>query len=146
MKKRFLIICILIILALSVFMLINILPLDIKESTYVNSRPQGMEVTILGGSNMKDKGDSNSCGYIITTANNKLIIVDGGLNLDRELVLDYINTLGNGKVDYWFITHPHGDHVGALIELLDKDDIVVENLCFSFNSLEWYKENDKFFK
>lgn len=104
---------------------------------------QGMEVTILGGSNMKEKGDINSCGYIITTKNNKLIIVDGGRDIDAELVLDYINKIGKGVVDYWFITHPHGDHVGAMVELLEKEDITIQNLCYSFNDLEWYKKNDE---
>ena len=104
---------------------------------------QGMEVTILGGSNMKEKGDINSCGYIVTTKNNQLIIVDGGRDIDAELVLEYIKKIGNGAVDYWFITHPHGDHVGAMLALLENEDITIKNLCYSYNTLEWYEKNDK---
>ena len=82
------------------------------------------------------------CGYIIRTANNSLIIVDGGRDKDAELVLNYINKYGNGKVDYWFITHPHGDHVGALTELLEIEDIQIENLCYSYNTIDWYEKYD----
>ena len=98
---------------------------------------------MIGGSNMKEKGNVNSCGYIIRTQNGKLILVDGGRDLDAPIVLDYINRFGNGRVDYWLITHAHEDHVGALTTLLETENIVIENICYSLNSLEWYKEYDK---
>ena len=105
---------------------------------------EGMKVTMLGGSTMKDKGDMVSCGYIIRSRNGQLIIVDGGQRVDYELVLDYIHKYGNGTVNHWYITHPHGDHIGALLEILNnKNDVVIENLYYSFNDLEWYRENDK---
>lgn len=143
MKKRITVIAITIILALSILITASKVTTSIPTVAYINDRRQGMEVTMLGESNMKDKGDINSCGYIITTANNELIIVDGGRDIDSEIVLKYINELGNGTVDYWFLTHPHGDHVGALVELLDKNDITVQNLCYSFNTLEWYEKHDE---
>ena len=105
---------------------------------------EGMRVTLLGGSNMVENGNTNSAGYIIRSRNGELIIVDGGLDADYELVLNYINKYGNGVVNYWYITHPHGDHIGALLKLLDSDnDVVIENLYYSFNNLEWYREYDK---
>lgn len=119
----------------------------IKEDTAkmeeYEKRLEGMKVTMIGGSNMKEKGDVNSCGYVVRTKNDKLILVDGGRDIDSETVLEYIKKFGNGKVDYWFITHPHYDHVGALVEILKKEDVVIENLCYSFNSKEWYEKYDK---
>ena len=114
-----------------------------EENLNFKNRLKGMSVTMIGGSNMKEKGNVNSCGYIIRTQNGKLILVDGGRNLDAPIVLDYINRFGNGRVDYWLITHAHEDHVGALTTLLETENIVIENICYSLNSLEWYKEYDK---
>ena len=114
-----------------------------KRKMYIKGI-EGMKVTMLGGSNMKENGDINSCGYVIRSRNGELIIVDGGQNIDYELILNYINKYGNGVVNYWYITHPHGDHIGALLEVLNNDNNVrIENLCYSFNDLEWYKEYDK---
>ena len=83
------------------------------------------------------------CGYIIRTRNNKLIIVDSGYPDDAELVYSYIEKFGNGTVDYWFITHPHEDHCGAMIELLKSDkEFNINNLCYNVLSLEYYEKND----
>ena len=47
-------------------------------------------------------------------------------------------------VDYWFITHPHDDHCGAMIELLKSDkEFKIENLCYNVLSLEYYEQMDK---
>ena len=104
---------------------------------------QGMKVTMIGGSNMVDKGNTNSCGFVIRTRNNELIIVDGGRDIDYEYISSYITRWGNGKINHWYITHPHTDHVGALLQVLEKDNVEIENLYYSFNDLEWYKQYDE---
>ena len=109
-----------------------------------NKSIEGMKVTMLGGANMKDNGNTNAMGYIIRSKNGKIIVVDGGREQDSEILMEYINKYGNGKVDYWYITHAHIDHVGALIQLLENDkyDVTIENLCYYFNPLEWYHQYD----
>ena len=104
---------------------------------------RGMEVTIIGGSNMKINEDTNSMGYVIRTPENKIILIDGGRKEDSDDILKYINEFGKGKVDYWFITHAHPDHVGALLELIKNNDIEIENICYNLLTDEWYKTNDK---
>lgn len=101
---------------------------------------EGMKVTLIGGSNMKENGDVNSCGYVIRSKNGELILVDGGRKIDAEIVYNYINKFGNGTVKYWYITHLHEDHIGALIELLNNENynINIENLCYAVNDKEWY--------
>ncbi len=118
--------------------LVNADDLETEESI-----EQGMKVTLLGGSNMENKGNINSMGYFIITGNDELIFIDGGRDVDSELVMSYIDKYGNGTVNHWFITHPHTDHVGALLKLLDEENnLEIENIYYSLLEDEWYKEND----
>ena len=115
---------------------------QIQDNNIVN---KGMKITMLGGSNMKDKDNLNSMGYLIRTSNDKLIVVDGGRKTDAELLMSYIDKYGNGQVDCWFLTHGHGDHSGALVEILNSSiyDVKIENLYYSLNTKEWYNEHDE---
>ena len=94
---------------------------------------------------MKDNGNVNSCGYIVRTRKGELILVDGGREIDAESVYNYINKFGNGTVKYWFITHLHEDHIGAILELLnnEKYSLNIENLCFAVNDKDWYIEKNQ---
>lgn len=114
-----------------------------EETDEYNKRIEGIKITALGGSTMESNGNVNSMGYVVRTRNNKLIIVDGGHDIDSKYVLDYINKYGDGRVNYWFITHGHEDHVGAFVKLINEENIVVENVCYSLLSDEWYQANDK---
>lgn len=116
-----------------------------SQSEEIYNQNEGMKVTLIGGSNMEDKGNINSEGYIIRSKNNKLIIVDGGRDTDSQLILDYIMKYGNGVVDAWFITHAHEDHAGALLKLLTDENIniEIENFYYNFLTDEYYKANDK---
>ena len=56
-------------------------------------------------------------GYLFVTDNGKLIAVDGGYNNDAEAFVELLEKYSDGKkpvVDLWIITHPHGDHYGAI--------------------------------
>ncbi len=111
------------------------------ENTYY-----GMRITILGVGNLKEQYDLNAMGYIITTNKDNIIVVDGGRKTDKSYLLDAINkyTDGTNKIKYWFITHPHDDHVGALAQILEDEtaNIFIENICYHFNSYDWYIQND----
>ena len=134
-KVLFILSILLVLLILFLFIRINKGPVNNNSNYYL--------VTMLGGSNEEKNGALNSMGYIIQTANNKLIVVDGGRDIDANLLLEKIKSLGNGKVDYWFLTHAHNDHIGALVELLENNnEIIIDNLCFNFNSKEWYQKYD----
>ena len=98
-----------------------------KETEEYIRRTEGIKITVLGASTMESNGNVNSIGYIIRTKNNYLIIVDGGHSIDSNFVLNYINEYGNGKVDYWFFTHGHEDHVGAFVKLINELEIEMLN-------------------
>ena len=105
---------------------------------------EGMKVTMIGASNMKDKENVNSMGYFIRTRNGKTIFIDGGRDFDYDDVKYYIDTYCNGTVDYWFLSHGHSDHVNAFVKLINEDNsFVVKNVYHSLLSDEWYKEYDK---
>lgn len=116
-----------------------------SKNQIIDDDYKGMRITLVAGVALPENGGRNSNSYLIRTKNDKLIIVDGGEINDADFLLNYIMKYGNGKIDYWYITHPHADHVGALCELLNRENcnIEIENLCYYFNPLEWYQENDK---
>ena len=56
-------------------------------------------------------------GDLIVTGNGRLIAVDGGCNNDDVGFVELLEKNADGKkpvVDLWIITHPHGDHYGAI--------------------------------
>lgn len=142
MKKIVLITVTVVILIGSLFIIYTHFPKDIQTVAESKEIIDSLETTILGGSTMKESANAQACGYVMKTKNGELIIVDGGNDIDAELVLSYIEKIGNGTVDHWFVTHPHSDHVGALLELIENENIIIENLYYSFNSLEWYQKYD----
>lgn len=90
---------------------------------------------------LKDNGTSQMMGYIITTKNNNTIVIDGGTQDDTENFVDQIKNK-TGKVNYWFITHPHKDHASTLIDIVKNTDIEIDHIYVTLNDIEWYKEND----
>lgn len=80
-------------------------------------------------------------GYVIITENDKIIVVDGGTEGDADNLTKYINEHGS-KVDYWFVTHLHNDHAGALYKIVNTTDIEIDNIYVSANDKDWYIENE----
>ena len=60
--------------------------------------------------------EAGGCCYGIELPSGKLIMIDSGYQSDYSYIRDFILNHG-GQVDSWFITHPHFDHVGGLIQL-----------------------------
>lgn len=133
--------CTKVLLILSIVLLVVVLFFVYRNNINRNNH---YYITMLGGSNIEANGNLNAMGYLIQTANNKLIVVDGGRDIDSEQLISNIKSIGNGKVDYWFLTHAHNDHIGAFMKIIKDDtcDIKVENLCYHFNTKEWYEKND----
>ena len=60
----------------------------------------------------------DSIGNVVQTANGKVIVMDGGFEAEKDYLRGFIDALG-GKVDAWIISHPHDDHITAIIALLE---------------------------
>ena len=84
---------------------------------------------------------SQMLGVIVVNKDNELIIFDGGRIEDASFLIDFIKQF-DGKVKYWFLTHIHDDHVGAIYEIFNNhtEDIYVENICYNFADFSWYYE------
>lgn len=57
--------------------------------------------------------------YTMQDKEGHLIVIDGGRAEDVSYVRKQIKALG-GHVDAWIITHPHGEHAGAFLEIYQK--------------------------
>lgn len=88
---------------------------------------------------LKNNAHRQMMGYVLRTKN-KSIVIDGGLSEDTQNLIDYINKIGGGKVDYWFITHPHEDHATAFLDIVENTDINIGKIYITLNDLEWYKQ------
>jgi len=69
--------------------------------------------------------------YVFRTVNGKIAVMDGGVSDEAPYLRGFLAALGN-KVDIWFISHPHPDHIGALFEILKNPaDLKIEKICHS---------------
>lgn len=67
-------------------------------------------------------------GYVIKASDGSVIVIDGGNKVDAIQLSELIKELG-GVVNAWFITHPHSDHIDALVEIVNNhDDIWIRQI------------------
>ncbi len=66
---------------------------------------------------LETKSQGNA--YVLRTRHGKVIVMDGGVPGEADYLRGFIGALGN-QVEAWFLSHPHGDHIGALNEILKK--------------------------
>lgn len=89
----------------------------------------------------KNQTNSQSLSILVNDGHNNLVVFDGGRIEDADYLCDIIKDNG-GKVKYWFITHIHDDHIGALYKILSdkRVDITIESLFYDFANYDWYYE------
>ena len=80
--------------------------------------------------------------YAITNQDGHLLIIDGG----NPGITDYFQTvlsmLGN-KIDFWFLTHPHIDHIGVFCSLWNTDTNITADKIYTVDmaSVELCQQN-----
>ena len=62
--------------------------------------------------------DTISLSTVFVSPEGKILVVDGGHYPDGPFLGEFLRALG-GHVDYWFLTHAHEDHFGALVAMTD---------------------------
>ena len=78
--------------------------------------------------------DTIGNSYVLKTREGNLIVIDGGMenNGDAEKLRGYIKSKGGNKVKAWWLSHPHGDHIGAFMKITsDLQGIQIENIYYS---------------
>lgn len=120
-------------LSIAILIIVFIIAIIILSQTICKNN-----IELIG---LSAQGPRQMMGYIIRTKNDKTIIIDGGTIDDTTNLMKYIGQYNN-KVDYWFITHAHDDHVGAFTEIANNTDVQIDNIYISLNEYEWYEQNE----
>ncbi len=77
-------------------------------------------------------------GYLLVGNGDRLVVIDGGHDEDAEGMLALIEAYGgrNPVVELWILTHPHGDHIGALRRIAKEDAlrarVTIKTLLYHF--------------
>lgn len=129
--------------------------LDISVKGLAGLEEVNASSPVLGGSTLymlpSANADDQILSCLIKSTDGTLIVVDGGLGADKDRLKAAIKELG-GTVSAWLVTHPHGDHAGALYKLLEEEisntasgsasDITIQNIYYNMANKEWYQAND----
>ena len=94
---------------------------------------------------LTNHGRGPMLGIVFVSPTGRVAVVDGGHADDAEALLEILSRLGNA-VDYWFITHCHDDHFGALYRMLtDHSDRMpkIGELRYSFPPDEWLRKHER---
>ena len=97
---------------------------------------------------LKSVTDTICNSFIITTEDDKLIVMDGGFPTETEYFLSYLKeTAGTEKphIDAWILSHPHDDHVTVFYEMIEhhSDEFTVDRVYLNFPSRGFFVGNDE---
>ena len=77
---------------------------------------------------------------LVTTPHNKHFLVDVGrwqpdYNSAKYIIIPHLKENGINKLDAVFLSHPHADHIGGILELMNTVPIdTIYNSCSDYNS------------
>ena len=95
---------------------------------------------------LKSSSHSQMMSFIITTCDNKIILIDGGKDVDADYLLEYLRSISKSSVphvDAVWLTHPHGDHIGAFMKLINSRDTLItfDKVYFNFPSVKFLQQD-----
>lgn len=94
---------------------------------------------------LKEQSVLQMMSYVLRTKEGNLIIIDGGGKADADHLVDTLVRLGGTEptVDLWLLTHPHADHIEALLEIFSKENpLKVKQIYSSFLPPAFYEAYD----
>ena len=93
---------------------------------------------------LNEQSSTQMMAYVLQTKEGHLVVIDGGNKADAQHLQDVLIKLGGPHpvVDLWLLTHPHRDHVDALLEIFSHPNpLQVKKVYSRFLSYEFYQEN-----
>jgi competence protein ComEC len=60
------------------------------------------------------------------------VLIDGGPTEAGPAVVDYIRTHSDKTIDVLLISHPHEDHIGGLLDVLQANDITITQILYAY--------------
>jgi len=78
--------------------------------------PGGNEIIVA----FLDVGQGDS---ILIRSRHNAVLIDGGETNRGDTVLGYLRRMGITRLDYVIATHPHSDHIGGLVTILNRVEV-----------------------
>lgn len=132
----------------SAFHIQTISPTTGEGSLKANSMGFGPSIAVGPGSKLFNGGSLSllanydkrqMLSMVLQDKSGNLVVIDGGWDIDADHLTEVIEQKG-GHVSAWFITHPHSDHVGALVQILNNPGrkITIDNIYYNLADQSWY--------
>ncbi len=83
------------------------------------------------------RGDIQVMGFTVA-GDGDVICIDSATACEADAIESTIMDLG-GKVDCWFFTHSHYDHIEGFVDILRRGKVQIDSVCYAFPSLEYFK-------
>ena len=92
--------------------------------------------------------DTICLSLIITTEDDKVIVIDGGFPAETDHFLESLRKITGQErphIDTWFLTHPHDDHISVFLKIMREmpDAVDVDCIRFNFPSIQFLAREDK---
>ena len=89
-------------------------------------------------------GDS----FIITTADGKVIVIDGGHKTETDYFVEYLKAVTGSRkphIDAWFLSHAHDDHAEVFLEVAENrsDTVSFDKVYANFPEASFYEGYDE---
>ena len=96
---------------------------------------------------LKSVEDTIGDSFIITTQDGKVIAVDGGHDFETDYFVQYLKAVTGQKVpkvDAWFLSHPHNDHVPVFYEVAENrsKQVTFDKVLLNYAPYDFYASID----
>ena len=96
---------------------------------------------------LKSVTDTIGDSFLITTADGKVIAIDGGHKSETPYFLEYLKQVTGTQtphIDAWFLSHAHDDHCEVFLEIAEhhRDEVTFDRVFANFPDASFYRGYD----
>ena len=97
---------------------------------------------------LKSVEDTICDSFIITTADGKVIAIDGGHTAETDYFIEYLKAVTGQcvpHIDAWFLSHPHNDHVQVFNEVAENrtKQVTFDKVMLNYVPYELYESRSQ---